>query len=144
MTLAQRAGVFLGAGIGDRFEKRRVAALCMLSHALGLLFLAYATHMIELIVFGVFHGLAWGLRGPFMQAIRADYFGRTAIGVILGMSGAIIAVGQVAGPMIAGLLADLTGNYRLGFTVLALMAAMGSMAFMLAIKPLSEPAAARA
>ncbi len=143
MTLAQLAGVLLGAGIGDRFEKRKVAALCMLSHALGLLFLAYATHMIELIVFGVFHGLAWGLRDPFMQAIRADYFGRTAIGVILGMSGAIIAVGQVAGPMIAGLLADLTGNYRLGFTVLALMAAMGSMAFMLAIKPLSESAAAR-
>ena len=25
----------------------------------------------------VLHGTAWGLRGPFMQAIRADYFGRT-------------------------------------------------------------------
>ena len=70
-----------------------------------------------------------------MQAIRADYFGRNAIGMILGLSAAIIAVGQVAGPMVAGMLADLTGNYRLGFTLLALVAGLGSLSFMLAKKP---------
>jgi MFS family permease len=63
-------------------------------------------------------------------------FGRNAIGIILGLSAAIIAVGQIAGPMVAGVLADLTGDYRLGFTLLALLAAMGSVAFMLATKPL--------
>jgi sugar phosphate permease len=136
MTFAQLLGVLLGAGMGDRFEKRKVAALCMLSHALGLMFLTYATYLRELLAFAVFHGLAWGLRGPFMQAIRADYFGRNAIGIIMGLSAAIIAVGQIAGPMVAGVLADLTGNYRLGFTLLALLAAMGSVAFMLATKPL--------
>ena len=70
-----------------------------------------------------------------MQAIRADYFGRNAIGMILGLSAAIIAVGQVAGPMVAGMLADLTGNYRLGFTLLALVAGLGPLSFMLAKKP---------
>ena len=105
MTFAQLLGVLLGAGMGDRFEKRKVAALCMLSHALGLLFLTYSTHLHELLAFAVFHGLALGLRGPFMQAIRADYFGRNAIGIIMGLSAAIIAVGQIAGPMAAGVLA---------------------------------------
>jgi MFS family permease len=70
-----------------------------------------------------------------MQAIRADYFGRQAIGAIMGISAVITAVGQMAGPMIAGLLADLTGDYRLGFTVLSILAALGSMSFMLANKP---------
>jgi MFS family permease len=84
----------------------------------------------------VFHGIAWGLRGPFMQAIRADYFGRNAIGLIMGLSAAIIALGQIAGPMIAGVLADLTGDYQLGFSLLALLAALGSLSFMLATKPL--------
>jgi hypothetical protein len=37
--------------------------------------------------------------------------------------------------MIAGVLADLTGDYQLGFSLLALLAAMGSLSFMLATKP---------
>ena len=135
MTFGQLLGVLLGAAIGDRFDKRKLAALCMLSHALGLMFLTYSSQMPGLIAFAAFHGLAWGLRGPFMQAIRADYFGRQAIGAIMGISAAIIAVGQIAGPMVAGLLADLTGDYRLGFTVLSILAALGSVSFMLAKKP---------
>ena len=138
MTFGQLLGVLLGAGMGERFDKRKVAALCMLSHAIGLLFLTFSTHLAELVAFAVFHGLAWGLRGPLMQAIRADYFGVGAIGAIMGISAAVIAVGQIAGPMVAGVLADLTGDYRLGFTLLALTAAMGSLAFMLATKPLHK------
>ena len=38
-----------------------------------------------------------GCAGPFMQAIRADYFGRSAIGMILGLSVIMISLGQVAG-----------------------------------------------
>ncbi len=135
MTVCQIAGVLAGTVIGDRFEKRRVAALCMLGHALGLLLLTYAQQAAEVVAFAVLHGFAWGLRGPFMQAIRADYFGRNAIGMILGLSAVIIALGQVAGPMVAGILADLTGNYRTGFTVLALVASGGSVMFLLAKPP---------
>jgi MFS family permease len=142
MTFGQLVGVLLGAGMGERFDKSKVAALCMLSHAIGLLFLTFSTHLAELVAFAVFHGLAWGLRGPLMQAIRADYFGVGAIGAIMGISAAVIAVGQIAGPMVAGVLADLTGDYRLGFTLLALTAAMGSLAFMLATKPQHKVGAA--
>jgi MFS family permease len=47
----------------------------------------------------------------------------------------IIVIGQVGGPLIAGILADVTGNYRAGFTVLALLACLGSMFFVLAKRP---------
>jgi cyanate permease len=47
----------------------------------------------------------------------------------------IIVVGQIGGPMIAGVLADLTGDYRLGFTILALLAGMGSLFFLFARRP---------
>ncbi len=135
LTLGQVAGVLVSALVGDRFEKRYLAALCMLGHAVGLLLLTYATHPAEVIAFALIHGTAWGLRGPFMQAIRADYFGRNAIGMILGLSAVVVALGQIAGPMVAGVLADLTGTYRLGFTVLALVAGSGSVLFMMAKKP---------
>lgn len=135
MTFAQTAGVMVGWVIGDRFDKRKVAAACMLMHASGVLALAWASGPATLVAFSMLHGLAWGLRGPFMQAIRADYFGRRAIGMILGISAAFIAIGQVGGPMIAGVLADITGGYRAGFTVLALIAAGGSLAFLWAKRP---------
>jgi MFS family permease len=135
LTICQIIGVVVGWVIGDRYEKRYIAAACMLMHALGLLCLTYATGLAWLIAFTALHGVAWGLRGPFMQAIRADYFGRSAIGMILGLSFMIIVIGQVGGPMIAGMLADATGNYRLGFTLLALLAGLGSMFFVLAKRP---------
>ena len=139
LTIGQVTGVLLSAYLGDRFEKRYLCAACMLGHGLGLLLLTYATHPAEVIAFAILHGVAWGLRGPFMQAIRADYFGRKAIGMILGLSAVIVAMGQIAGPLVAGMLADLTGNYRLGFTVLALVAASGSVLFLMAKRPLHTP-----
>ena len=55
--------------------------------------------------------------------------------MILGLSAIIISVGQVAGPLIAGAFADVTGDYRAGFTLLALVAGSGSVLFLLARKP---------
>ena len=135
MVAAQIGGVLTGWVIGDRYQKRMIAACCMLMHAAGLLMLTYAAGPVMLIAFALLHGGAWGLRGPMMQAIRADYFGRRSIGMILGLSSMIIVIGQIGGPMVAGVLADLTGNYRAGFTVLAVLAGLGSLFFLLAKKP---------
>jgi len=140
LTLSQLGGVALGWWIGDRYEKRFIAAGCMLMHMTGLLLLTYAVAVPMVLAFALLHGGAWGLRGPFMQAIRADYFGRSAIGMILGLSLAIIVIGQIGGPMVAGIFADLTGSYRIGFTILALLAGLGSLFFILARKP-RRPAA---
>jgi sugar phosphate permease len=135
MTVSQAGGVLLGAAMGDRWNKSYVAAGCMLAHAAGLLMLTFAVHPLMLGLFAILHGVAWGLRGPFMQALRADYFGLQSIGMILGLSAIIVSLGQVAGPLIAGAFADLSGNYRGGFTLLALIAATGSVLFLLARKP---------
>jgi sugar phosphate permease len=135
VTASQILGVGLGWLIGDRYKKRVIAAGCMLAHAAGLLLLTYATNTAMVVAFAVLHGTAWGLRGPFMQAMRADYFGRSAIGMILGLSFMIIVIGQVGGPIIPGIFADLTGDYRLGFTIIAVLAGLGSGFFLLARKP---------
>jgi MFS family permease len=135
MTGFQVAGVLIGGYLGDKFEKRLVAASCMLLHAGALFVLTYATHVLELLFFAIGHGLAWGIRGPFMQAIRADYFGRKSIGMILGISASIAAIGQTIGPLIAGYLGDTTGDYQLGFTVISGIAVIGALAFWLAQRP---------
>ncbi len=135
MTIAQGAGMLLGAAVGDRWSKRHIAALCMLAHMVGLLMLAYAVHVSMLVVFAVLHGMAWGLRGPLMQALRADFFGVREIGMIMGLSAVVISIGQVVGPLVAGVVYDWTGHYQVGFVVLALLAGGGSVMFLRARPP---------
>jgi OFA family oxalate/formate antiporter-like MFS transporter len=83
----------------------------------------------------VLHGLGWGMRGPLMSAIRADYFGSAAFGTITGLSSMVLMVGMMGGPLVAGILADRTGSYELGFSVLAALAAVGSVFFLRARRP---------
>jgi MFS family permease len=107
----------------------------MLMHMAGMLLLAYANALPVVVAFAVLHGLAWGIRGPLMQAIRADYFGRSSFGVIMGISTTIIMVGQIVGPLFAGFMADATGSYVTGFTVLAVLSGLGSGFFIFARRP---------
>ncbi|OAI38653.1 hypothetical protein AYO38_01960 [bacterium SCGC AG-212-C10] len=135
LTAAQAAGTIGGGYLGDRMSKRRIAIVCMFVHAAALLLLAFATATWMVVAFAIAHGLAWGVRGPLMTAIRADYFGRAHFGKILGASQPIVMAGTALGPILAGVLADRTGNYEVGFTVLAALAAAGSLFFVLATKP---------
>jgi MFS family permease len=135
VTVGQFFGVMLGWVIGDRYQKRLVAACCMVMHAAGLLMLTYATGPVILVIAALVHGTAWGLRGPFMQAMRADYFGRGSIGMIIGLSAMILLIGQIGGPILAGLFADWTGDYRMGFTILASLSGVGSLFFLMAKPP---------
>lgn len=135
MTTCQMIGLPLGGMLGDRFEKRRIATLAMFGHGIALIVLANATGIAMVLLFAVMHGLAWGMRGPLMQAMRADYFGRRAFAQVMGVSTLIVMAGMTSGPLIAGFLADRTGDYQLGFTVLGIAAIVGSLFFILLRKP---------
>lgn len=128
-------GTLLGGPFGDRFSKRWLAVGCLFAHAVAILMLAHVTSQALILTAAVIHGLAWGLRGPQMAALRADYFGRTAFATIMGVSNSIIIIGTIAGPIIAGLIYDQTGSYRTGFDILAALAAAGSLFFILAPRP---------
>jgi sugar phosphate permease len=135
MTVMQVAGQLGGGLAGDRFSKRAIVTACMLAHGAALLILAWATAFWMLAAFAVLHGLAWGIRGPLMSAIRADYFGSASFGTITGLSSMIVMLGMMGGPLVAGILADRTGSYTSGFVVLAVLAGIGSIFFVLARRP---------
>ena len=54
---------------------------------------------------------------------------------LIGLSSMIMVIGQIGGPLLAGAFADWTGNYRTGFTILAVLAGVGSLFFLLAKPP---------
>ena len=135
MTGMQIVGQISGGILGDRFDKRIIATICMVAHCVALLLLAFATNLAMVIAFAMLHGWAWGTRGPLMQAMRADYFGTTNFGKIMGLSTMIVTMGNTTGPLVAGIVADRTGNYKVGFTILAVGALLGSVFFLAAKKP---------
>ena len=135
LTAMQIVGQVIGGLLGDVINKRWICATCMAGHASGLLLLAYATAPWMIIAFAALHGIAWGGRGPLMVAIRAEYFGRASFGTIAGLSGIVVTLGNTAGPIVAGVLADRTGNYEVGFSILAALSALGAIFFVLATKP---------
>ena len=135
MTVVQLIAQLGGGWLGDRFSKRMLVVACMAAHAAGLLLVAHATAFWMIAGFAVLHGAAWGIRGPLMSAIRADYFGAGSFGTITGVSSMIVMLGMMGGPLIAGILADRTGSYVPGFQVLAGLAALGSVFFVLATPP---------
>lgn len=139
----QFTGTYAGGLLGDRFNKRLIAGVAMLMHGSGLLAMVYFETWMTIGVFVVLHGLAWGARGPQMAALRADYFGSSSFAPIMGISSLIITVFAVAGPVVAGVLADRTGDFQLGFTILACGTLIGFIFFVLATPPRSTPASAR-
>ncbi len=137
MTIVGQLG---GGFLGDKINKKVLLVSCMLGHTAGLLSLAFATSSIHLIAFGVLHGLAWGARGPLMQSLRADYFGRSSFATIMGFSSAIVTVGMIISPIFAGWMADIQdGSYTMAFTILAILTGLGSFFFYFANKPERKP-----
>ena len=129
MTGFQMFGQVAGGFLGDRINKRILCVGCMAAHTLALVLLAHATTASTVFVFAALHGLAWGIRGPLMVALRADYFGPSSFGTIMGFSSLIVMLGMSMGPIFAGYMADLYGNYQMGFTYLAVGAFAGCLAF---------------
>ncbi|MGE0227494.1 MAG: MFS transporter [Dehalococcoidia bacterium] len=136
MIIAQ---AIFGGFLGDRVNKQRVIVIAMFGHTVALLFLAFGTNLWAVMAFAVINGLAMGTRGPLMQAMRADYFGRESFGTIMGFSSLVMMFGIVTGPLLAGLSFDVLGDYRPAFVLLALLSALGSVFFMLA-RPPTPPA----
>ena len=128
-------GQLLGGFLGDKYNKRLLLSAAMVGHGGGLFVLAVSTGPATIWLFVVLHGLAWGVRGPLQQALRADYFGATDFGKIMGFSALVIMMGMVIGPIAAGFIADQTGSFRLGFAILAGAAAVGSLWFWYSTPP---------
>jgi len=135
VPLFQFVGTFIGGILGDIFNKRLISSIAMLMHGLGLLSLAYGAGSTFIGAFVVLHGLAWGARGPQMSALRADYFGTTHFAEIMAWNAAIITIGSIGGPLLAGWLADRTGSYQLGFTIISLVTIAALLFFVFASPP---------
>ena len=69
------------------------------------------------------------------MALRADYFGPSSFGTIMGFSSLIVMLGMSIGPIYAGYMADINGDYVIGFSVLGIGAFLGALCFLFSRPP---------
>jgi len=100
--------------LGDKFDKRRAAALGFVLTSLGLLSFGYvATARTWMLVPSlVLIGLGWGGPVPMMPALVREYFGRVRLATVLGLVMGVAALCGMAGPPLAGLAFDILGSYQ--------------------------------
>lgn len=137
LTTVQILGMTVGGMVGDRLDKRTVAVATMIMHGSAALVLSIAVSPLLIGCFVLLHGLAWGARGPLMQAWRSDLFGNTSFGTILGYSSLIVMLGSASGPLLAGALFDRLGSYTAALRILAAFAALSLVMFALVRPPRS-------
>lgn len=125
-----------GGYIGDKMPKN--LALCIFG-CLQSVGVAIATLIGDsfyfIPIFIIIYGLGFGARVPLGSSIRGEYFGRKSYGKVLGFSMVPMFLLMTIGPLFAGKMFDIYGNYEIAFLVLAVIAGFGSLGFLFAKKP---------
>ena len=94
----------------------------------------------RLVAFASVYGLTRGIQSFVSSLAWANYFGRDGQGAIRGTLFPIRFVFHSGGPVLAGLLFDLRGDYIVAFLVFAVAFGLGSFAALMARPP--QPVAA--
>jgi hypothetical protein len=95
---------------------RYCIAACYAGGALGVLvLLAAPASLAGLVLFATVYGLTRGAQSFVTSLEWADYFGRPAHGAIRGLASPFRHLAAAAGPVVGGVLHDLTGDDRLAF-----------------------------
>jgi MFS family permease len=113
------AGRLLSGMASDRLGRLPLLAIGLVAQALAFLGFLASTGVGLLYPSALLFGLAFGCTSILFPAIIGDFFGRLAVGRILGLSWAIAASSAAFGPVIAGYLFDRTGSYGSAFALSA-------------------------
>jgi MFS family permease len=108
----------------ERWLSRRATTVVVFGALnVGVAVLAVSTSVAAVWTFVVLYGMGRGMSTLLRATLVADLFGATNYGAIGGVLSACTTVATAAGPLVAGLLFDLSGNYdRLLFGLVGLAA----------------------
>ena len=109
----------------DKIGGKRSLVICFTMLLCGLIWLHVASQAWMLFLFAVIYGFAHGGFFTVMSPTIAEFFGTGSHGLLYGIVLASGTIGGAAGPLMAGYTFDVTGNYRIAFLMLILLAVIG-------------------
>ena len=122
-------------GLADRFPIRYVMSAIFFFSACGLAILLLSSSVPFAFLFAVVYGLSVGGTGVVQPTIWANYFGRGFIGTIRGITMPAQLVSVAAGPVMAGVLYDVTGGYTLPYQIFLATLVIGGIIMIFTRQP---------
>jgi len=111
------AGRVLLGTVSDRIGRKVTAIICTLTQAGALVWLIWAQELWMLYLFAIVYGFAYGGIGPCLAALVGDTFGLGKLGAILGVLDVGFGTGAAIGPVVGGLIFDLSRSYFVAFVL---------------------------
>ncbi len=116
-AIGMMAGGFAGAALMRRVPQQRVIGTFMLGTAAMMFLILHVPPNGMVVLYGLSEGVFSGGAFAMLPVIYADYFGRRSIGTIRGITHPVVMIANAAGPLIAGLIFDIRGDYSLAFQI---------------------------
>lgn len=107
--------------VSDRAGRLASLGVCLVLQALSFIGFALSRELFLLYLSAAIFGISYGGVTALFPALVGDYFGRIAVGAIVGFIFAVAGAPAAFGPLIAGYVFDFTGSYRLAFDLSAVL-----------------------
>ena len=118
--------------VTDRVPIRYAYSLMFLIQAGSTLYLMMVGDTVGIFLAAALFGVVSSASNVIPSVMYANYFGRSSLGRIRGVGEVGVLLGQATGPITAGILFGLQGNYDSIFTLFVLIAVICSMVILLA------------
>jgi sugar phosphate permease len=139
IALTQLGSTLVWGVFADRFDIRKVSCIQFLIQGIGLI-MAISSRQIHFTYVGFFlYGT--GLAGSFVlrEVIWANFFGRTSLGTVRGLSLFFSHLFAASGAPFFGFLHDRMGSYDLSFTIFSCALFTSAFLILLATPPQRPP-----
>lgn len=133
--IANVASRLVGGFLGDKLPKHLVVGTTSALIATSIFILGIASSLPMAIAYALVYGIGVGARTPVMNSMQGEYFGRKYQGIIRGLLNLMSGLFALASPVVAGLIADNMGSYRLAFIGVSLIASAGSILLLFTTPP---------
>ena len=128
-------GSIIWGWIVERVPARYVLAAVAATMATGAYLFISVDSMPEALGYSALFGLGLGGMLAVPPVAYADYFGRSSLGAIRGVTEPFASMGQAIGALVSGAIFDLTGRYYVAFIAFAILGALTAVVTLMARPP---------
>lgn len=119
----------------ERIPVQYLFIVCLAGSGGALYTLVVADTLPMVLIYAFVYGSLRGAFPTLEAVVWADYFGRTYLGTIRGTFQPLILIARAGGPLLAGVLFDLTGSYDIALQTCIVMLIFGALAMVFAPAP---------
>ena len=132
------SGRVLGGFLSDKMGRTTGLLIVFLLQAINMFVFSFYTSFPLLVVGFAVAGIAYGALFALFPAVTADFFGVKNLGVNYGIIFTSWGIAGIVGPILGGMVADITGTYAGSYIVAGIMLLLGALLVKLIKTPQQE------